>query len=193
MNAVVDRAELRTISIRLFEVIPDDLFVLTRAVHRLALEPSGEPLMQLRAQFLGNPSVGLVANQDVDEPEGVVPGELGSVRADELLAHEREHVFAHGRADVRRRQLRHSAEMEEPALDGSAFDHRALVRLEAVDPRGQQRLNRRGNPRRGEVAFNAHRKHLLEEEWVAFRGLEDASVQVVWHIGVREELADERF
>jgi hypothetical protein len=61
--------------------------------------------------------------------------------------------------------------VEAPPLDGRALDRRSLVRLETVDARGKQRLQRR---RDGDLAafLGSHRHQLLDEERVALRSLD---------------------
>ena len=73
----------------------------------------------------------------------------------------------------------HRAAVEHPALDRPALEHHALARVELVEPRREQRLDRRRHrrPRRPGVADE--RDHLLDEERVALGRLEDPVAQVV--------------
>jgi hypothetical protein len=87
---LVGRAELGPVSARLLEVVSEDLVVLGDALPRHALEPLREPLVQVRALFLRHRLVRGVADQQVSEPECVLPRELGSIRTDQLLPRERE-------------------------------------------------------------------------------------------------------
>ena len=106
------------------------------------LEPVGEARMQARAQLLRHRRVGDVADQHVVEAEAVVAREERAVGAHELLAPER-------RAACRRRRPRPRAARStaprwkrRPSTD-AALDDRALLGLEPVDARGEQRLDRR--------------------------------------------------
>src|SRR5947207_3162427 len=68
--------------------------------------------------------------------------------------------------------------MENLALDGAALEHAALSRSELVKPRREQRLDGR---RDADVvaALRRHRNHLLDEERVTARRLDDALTKLV--------------
>ena len=68
--------------------------------------------------------------------------------------------------------------MEDLAFDRPTLEHAALGRVELVEPRGEQRLDRRRH-RDVAAAVGHHRDHLLDEERVAARGLENAAAQLV--------------
>ena len=85
----VDVAELGPIPVRLLEVVGQDLFVVGHPWARDVLEPTGESLVHLCSGALGHRLVGRIANQDVAEAEAIVAWEDRSVRADQLLPHER--------------------------------------------------------------------------------------------------------
>ena len=64
--------------------------------------------------------------------------------------------------------------MEQPTLDRGALQHRALPRLEAIDPGREERLDRRRHAlvrRLGIVG--EHREHLLDEQRIALGGVDD--------------------
>ena len=107
----------------------------------MLLEPGREALVQIGAHALRQRVVGGVADQQVAEAEGVLARELGAVGADELLAHERDQPLAPLRLAVAERL--DGAAVEDLALDGAALEHRALRRVELVEPRREQRLDRR--------------------------------------------------
>ena len=68
--------------------------------------------------------------------------------------------------------------MEDLALDRPAFENVSLGRVELVEPRGEQRLDRRRNRNRASVVgLLNEREHLLDEEWVATRRTADARLQ----------------
>ena len=78
----------------------------------------------------------------------------------------REYIDRSGRM----KSFRTSATSAAPSifLTGGALDRGALIRLEAVDARGEERLQRR---RDGHLAavLRPHRHELFDEEWVALR------------------------
>ena len=92
----VGLAELRLVPGRLLEVVAEDLVQLDQALAVL-LQPVREPLVQLGAGRLGKRVVSGVADQQVAEAKGIVPGKLRLVGADELLADERGEARRHAR------------------------------------------------------------------------------------------------
>ncbi len=162
--------ELAAVGVRLLEVVAEDLVELEE-IPAVALEPFGEPLVQLRADGLRQRVVGRVANQHVAEAERVVTGEHGLVGTDELLPHERGQPRDHDRLLGNERL--DGASVEHAAFDRPALEHGALGRLELVEPRGEQRLDRRRH-RDVPVARLLHeRDHLLDEQRVPLGRLPD--------------------
>ena len=80
--------------------------------------------------------------------------------------------------------------MEELALDRGVAEHVPLVRLEAVEARREQRLDRRGHVRLVPVLAD-HREHLLDKEGIALGGLGDPRPSPRFQ--VRAEVVDQRF
>ena len=109
----------------------------------MLLEPVGEALVQLGAGRLRERVVGGVADQQVTEAERVLAGQLRLVGPDQLLAHER----GEPRRDLR--LARGRAPATAPRWKTCPRPSRArappLVRVELVEPRGEQRLDRRRN------------------------------------------------
>ena len=108
--------------------------------------------MQLGPDRFGEGVVGGVADQEVAEAEAVLTGELRPVGADQLAPHERREAWR----DLRllRCQRLDGAAVEDLALDRAALEHPPLGRVELVEPRRQQRLQRGrhldlGRPPRG--------------------------------------------
>ena len=151
-------------------MVAEDFLELGQPLAGFALEPVGVALVQLRAQRLRNGVVGGVADQEVAEPEPVVSGELRPVGPDEVLPDECDQCRPERRPHGRRQELGDGATVEAPPLDGGALDPGALIRLEAVDARGEERLQRR---RDGHLAvFLSNRHQLFDEKRVALRSLD---------------------
>ncbi len=72
----VAQPELDPVPVGLFQVITDQLVVLAGTPDHPGLQPGGEPLVQLRTLAFGRGLVGAVAQQDVQEPEGVHAGQV---------------------------------------------------------------------------------------------------------------------
>ena len=77
-----------------------------------------------------------------------------------MLADERDHVHCNARPVGK--QLGHRIHAEAAALYGRVLEHRALRLVEAVDPRGQHRLDAGGQS--GALGFDPHGHELLEEQ-----------------------------
>ena len=125
------------------------------------------------------------------EPEAVVAREQGAAGANEFLADECHQVAAYPRARRLRHELGERAAVERAPLDRRTFDHRSLLRLEPIDPRGEQRLNGRRNHELPVAALRAHREQLLDEERVAFRRLDDARPLVLRQRSLVQETLDQ--
>ena len=91
---LVGRSYLGAAAKGLLEVVAEDLLVFGEASAHLRLEPVGELLVQLGARLLGQRVVRGVADEEMAELEGVLVGEVGGVRPDELLPDEREEMCA---------------------------------------------------------------------------------------------------
>ena len=98
------------------------------------------------------------------EAEAVVTGQERAVRPDELLSGQAEQRSSEAGAVPQRRADRST--VEEPALDGCVLQDRALLRLEAVDAGGEQRVDRRRDRFRAGVGIVREHRGLLDEEWV---------------------------
>src|SRR5439155_22014623 len=96
--------------------------------------------------------------------------------ADQLLPYKREQVAWNGRACRFGRQMLDGTAVEHLSLDRAALDRRTLLRLQAVEPRRDERVNRRGNLHVG-VVLTDQCGELLDVERVALRGLEDPRAQ----------------
>jgi hypothetical protein len=119
-------------------------------------------------RFLGEPEVGRVADQDVPEAEAVVPREERAIRFDEVLARQREER----RADVLTRERADRAAAELTPDHGRAFEDAALLRLERIEPRDEEGVDRRGDHLAG-ADLGLQRQQLLQEERVPLRGRGD--------------------
>ena len=108
------------------------------------------------------------------------------VRADELLADERGQLAREPRL-VGRERL-DDAVVEHLALDGAALEHGPLRRVELVEARREQRLERRRHLDLAVAGRLHHRRHLLDEERVAARGAQDPLA----HVRVELSPADPR-
>ena len=171
----IDAAELRAEKVRLLEVIPDDLLVARHRRAGMPFEPRGKARMEIRTDLLRHGCIRDVADENVVEPEAVVPLVERAVRAEQLLAREREEDAAQpGRAIVGQ-QLCDGGTVEQPTLDGRALEHRPLARLEPVDASPEERLDRR---RHGLVCgvgvVSQHCEHLLDEQRVPLGRVDDA-------------------
>ena len=165
-------------------MVADDLVLLDE--RDVLVEPQREPLVQIGAGLLRQRLIGCVADQEVPESVGIVAEEHRLVRSDQLLAHETSELRVHRGADVVGSELGHGCSVEHLPLDGAALDHRPFVHRECVEPRLQQRVDRRGNDHLAAVLAD-HRDHLFDEQWVAARRLDDPRDQ-----GFADALASER-
>ena len=141
----IGAVELGPVAVGALEVVADDLVLLDERC--VPVEPVGERLVELGSRLLGERVVGGVADQKVAEAECLLVGVGRLVRADHLLADEREEVGGDVVALGRRRELLHGAAVEDLPLDGTAADHVALAGPEPVEPRLQERLDRRRHRR----------------------------------------------
>ena len=178
-------AELGSIPVRLLEVIRQDLLVLGRPRAGDVLQPTCESLVHLGSGPLGHRLVRGIADQDVAEAEAIVAGEGRSVGADQLLPHEGHQMASDARPGVLWQQRGHRATMEHAALDGGHFDQRSLLRLEAVDARREQRLDRRRDRELAVSDFGLHGDQLLDEERIPLGRLDDALPHLLREVAQR--------
>ena len=105
--AVVERAQLGEVGVRLLEVVAEDLLVLAGAVAVHLVGPCHEALVQLGPMPLQEPGVGRVADQDVLEGVRRAGGHDRRVRLHEPPPHEAAQILGDGRpARVRERARR---------------------------------------------------------------------------------------
>ena len=90
-----------------------------------------------------------------------------------------------------RRERFDAAAMEHLALDRAPFEHAPLARLELVEPRREECLDRRGHDHLAARRVGQHRKHLLDEERVSLGGLGNARAQRAVELRSAEELLDQ--
>jgi hypothetical protein len=192
-RGLVHGAELDPIEVGLLEVVAEDLLVLPRPGIAPFLEPGRAALVQNRPDPLRNCGVCGFANEVVTEAKALAVRERTGDRPDEVpadepiqIATERAPVLF-GIAEACERLLR-----ELPADDRGTLDDRALAGAEAVEPRGEERLDRgRGNDVPVEAALGQHGEHLLDEERVALRRLRDPRPGLPWKRPVADDLGDE--
>ena len=166
--------ELDAVAIGPFEVIADDLVHLDETCASVA-DPGREALVQLRPRRLRERVVSRVANQQVSEAEGVLVGKLRLVGAQQLPPDEsRERP---GKLGLDWRERLHGAAMEHAPLDRAALEHDSLGGVELVESRGKQCLDRRGHGKSTAGGVAQKRDHLLDEQRIPFRCLEDPRPQ----------------
>ena len=152
-------------------------------VRRPLLEPLRKPLVELGSRRLRKRVVGRVADQEVPESVGVVPRELRAIGPDELLPDECQQSLRHVRVAVRERP--HRTLVEHPSFHRAALEHGSLSRVELVEPRCQQRLDRRWNLYHGAARSVDEREHLLDEQRISLGGVTDPPPQLVVHAAER--------
>ncbi len=148
----VAQPELDPVPVRLFQVIPDQLIMLTGAPHHPGLQPGGEALVQLGALALRCRLVGAVAQQDVQEPEGLHTGQVRPVGMNQFLAYQRLAVRGHAGPVRRGGQFDHRVEVEPLTDNGGTFQHPPLVHVEPVETGREQRGDRGWDLDRAKVA-----------------------------------------
>ena len=182
---VVGHPELGAVAAGLLEVVAEDLVQLDE-LGPVLLQPGCEALVEVGAGRLRQRVVGGVADQQVAEAEAVLAGELRPVRPDQLLADERGQARRHlGLVGCERLD---GAAVEDLALDRAALEHAPLGRLELIEARREQRLQR-GRDDHLAVRLAGHRQHLLDEERVAARGASDPLAQLAGD-PLRDQLVD---
>ena len=108
------------------------------------------------------------------EAEAVVAWKLRPVRTDQLLPDKRRERRHH--LLIARKRL-HSAAVEDLTLHRTTLEHGSLRPLELVEPRSEQRLQRR---RHGHLSLRRrnHRHHFVHEEGIATGRADDAIPQI---------------
>ena len=191
----VDRADRGAASIRLLQVVADDLLELAQPLPGRALEPTGEALVQVGGGALRKRPIRGIANQGVPEPVCLVAREVGEVGPNHVPANKIHQTELESRLERVGSEIAHRATMEHRPLDGGRGDDRPLVGRQSLDAGGEQRLDRRGHRKVGEVGrhdpvvilpgqqlvVDQHRHHLLGEERVTLHGLGDP------RLGLRRE------
>ena len=152
-RVLVERPELVEVAVRLLEVIAEHLLVLAddRLADR-AREPRRDLLVQRRARPLRHRLVDGVADQAAVEPERVADGERRPRRLDQLLADELAQRSCSSVARRFRRELGQRRRPELLAHDRRMLEHRELIRFEAIESRGEERLDRRRDRDRRRVS-----------------------------------------
>ena len=139
------------------------------------LQPAGETLVEVGPCPLGDPGVGRIPDQGVPEAETVLAGNARPGGLDELPAHESEQRRPQGLVPAV--QGGHGAGPELLAHDRCPLEHLALARLETVEPRGEEGLDRRRQRDEldGVASFvGKHRDELLGVERISLGNLRDA-------------------
>lgn len=183
---LVRRRELYAIAIRLLEVVADGLLEMHVALTDGLLEPLDVPLVEVGPDSLQLRVVCGLADQDVLEAVRIVFHEDRWDPRDEKLARKEPQVVVDDRTHGIGGQVRDRAPVEDGAGDRSGLEHDALLPAKPVEPRGEERRDRRRNGDRARpdrppssligrerALVDEHGDHLLGEERVALRGLRD--------------------
>ena len=144
-DALTGHAELDEIAVRGLEVIAEDLLLLLDAVSSHAFEPSCEAFVVLRPELLRHRLVRRIADQQMTEAERVIAGDRRPGGPHELLPHQRHHVLRDLGPESRGCQLSNRAQEEPLTRHRSGLEHHALARGKPVQPRCEQRRDRRGD------------------------------------------------
>ena len=173
-SVVVERLEPLPVAVGLLEVVAEEL--VRRVVE---LEPAGEALVEVGARPLRDPGVGGVPDQRVPEAEAVLAGNARDCRLDELAADEPQQRRPEGLVAVA--EGRHGAGPELLADDGRPLEHVPLEGIEAVEPSGEERLDRRrelDELHRRPRLLGEHRDELLGVERIPLGHLCDARAEL---------------
>jgi hypothetical protein len=114
-------------------------------------------------------AVGDLADEDVLETVGhLARDRRAALGEDEIAQHQ---AFEHGLDVELRGEMRERARPEHAANYGGTAKRTPLVRVETVDPGGDERLHRVGDALGGGVAFlfDEHADRLLDEQRVSAR------------------------
>ena len=161
---------------------------------RLALEPGGVALVERRADLLRDRLVRRVADQEVTKPKAAVIGEVPLVRPDQFLADERHQMLADRLAQTFRQAFCDRTLVEDLAFHGRGFDGQALVVAEPVEPGCEERLDRRRDVELAVESLVLHRQreHLLDEERIALRGVDDPRTHPRIELDLLQQLTHEK-
>ena len=159
-------SELGLVAGCLLQVEAEDL-VQPDDVGTFLVEPGGEALVQLGSSRLGQRVVRHFSDHQVAEAEGVFRGNLCPVWPDQTLADERGEARRHAKAVGERLDR---STVEDLPLDRTSLQHGALLALELVKSRGEQRLQGRwvlfrGGLRRSEAVRNKEPSQLHPRAW----------------------------
>jgi hypothetical protein len=167
--------------------------VLVDAGARVVLEPAREALVQLGAQRFWQPSVCRVVDECVLEAKALLAGKQGAVGLHEHLACQRVEVSPSRRSSCGGKEPRDRLDRELPPGDRRSLGDRTLARTKTVEPRGEDRVNRR---RVGGERFAAVRgeqgNELLCEERIALRARDDPAAQVAAQAPSAGQVVDQR-
>ena len=186
-------------------MVGDDLFLLLDPIARHVDDPRRIPLVQGGADRLRRGLVGSVADQQVPEPERVLADQQGAVGPDQIAPDQAHQRAAHVGDPIAVEHGGQGAEVELLAGDGCPLDHCSLVGAQAIQTRGQQRLDRRRDGHAAQVAggdpsiafeheqavVDQHREHLLDEQRSPFGGFEDPNASLVRKRGASEQVGDQ--
>ena len=111
------------------------------------------------------------------------------IRTDELLAHQRRQVCPD--LSLLWTERLNGATMEHATFDCSPLQHRALGRLQLVEPRAEEGRDRPRNRHLPRRRVPEKRDHLLHEERVSLGGFPNPSPQVFAERLVFSEVADQ--
>ena len=170
----VEGSELGAVAVRLLEVVAEELVELEHAVAGALLEPGGVALVEVGPRLLRDRLVGGVADERVAETVAALAREH---RRSGRISSLRRGVGAARRPPrARRESSSRRTLVEDLPLDRRGLEHRALA-----SARRSRRAARRAwivggmSSSASSSSLSAtHREHLLEEERIALRGVDDA-------------------
>src|SRR6266536_5023761 len=131
----------------LFEVVADDLRPMRQRVREGVLEPVGEAMVELGAKQFGDGPVSRLLDEDMAEAVLLHGPGPGRPRLYQALGHEGLEIAGERVACLGRKQLSNCLHAEVLTDDGRAGQHAAGSRSEALQARGEQSLDRRGQYR----------------------------------------------
>ena len=159
--ALVERAQLTQMLVCLLQV-PSDRFVVLGRVADPRLDPVGEPLVQLGARPLEEPPVRRVADQQVVKAEGRLAEEPTRVALDELAPAKRFEACVEIAA-VAPQKRSDRAPREMTTHDRGALEHGPVFGPQALDARGEQRVDGGGHLQCGQPGADRPAVTLLGE------------------------------
>ena len=187
------RPELLRKPIRLLEVVAEDLVELEGRPGSRVLEPLREALVELRAQLLRHRHVGRVPDKEMAETKRLLAREERPLGANQFLADERERCRSSSVRSRVRRSSPTAPRWNTSPSTAAALDDDPHVAVERVDPRLQERVDRRGTAMLAVAVLADHREHLLDVERVARRRGGDPLAQVAVELAHRRaRVVDQR-